>query len=84
VDIVLAAKEKAGFNENQVKSRIKSESRREVKITLCASKEDEGGVLITSKDGRTRFDNRFSALIKRNMDAMRLTVMKEVIENPTV
>ncbi len=36
----------------------------------------EGGVVVSSKDGRTRFDNSVTARMKRNQDAMRTVAAK--------
>lgn len=53
---------------------------RKVNLSLSDEKIDEGGVIVTSEDGRARFDNRFSARIRRNLDEMRLLAIKKITE----
>jgi V/A-type H+-transporting ATPase subunit E len=53
---------------------------RKVILSLSDEKIDEGGVIVTSEDGRARFDNRFSARIRRNQDEMRLLAIKKITE----
>lgn len=49
-----------------------------VQLSLSDQKLNEGGVVVISSDGRARFDNRFSARIRRNQDAMRVLAIKEL------
>jgi V/A-type H+/Na+-transporting ATPase subunit E len=51
-------------------------SGRRVKLSLSKETLAEGGVMLTSADGRTRFDNTFSARMKRYQDAMRMAAAK--------
>jgi len=52
------------------------------KIVLSLSDQilTEGGVVLETSDGKTRFDNRFSARIKRIENDMRLVAVRRVME----
>ncbi len=47
-----------------------------VRLTLSKNTLPEGGVMLESEDGRTRFDNRFSARLQRYDDAMRMVAAR--------
>jgi len=47
-----------------------------VQLTLSKNTLPEGGVILESADGRTRFDNSFSARSQRYDDAMRMVAAK--------
>lgn len=49
---------------------------RTVRITLAPEPLAEGGVVLLSSDGRTRFDNGLSARVRRYENAMRMKAMK--------
>jgi len=49
---------------------------RSCRLELDDATEEEGGVLVVSADGRMRFDNRFSARIRRKEQALRLAIIK--------
>lgn len=49
-----------------------------VEISFSKSPLDEGGVLVMTKDGRKRYDNSFSAQMRRHEDIMRLSILKNV------
>jgi vacuolar-type H+-ATPase subunit E/Vma4 len=49
---------------------------RTVRLALSTESLREGGAVLISADGRTRFDNGFSARLRRNQNAMRLEAMK--------
>ena len=51
---------------------------RKVALTLMDSQKDEGGVLVSSEDGRVTFDNRFSARLKRREPEIRRRVMEKL------
>jgi vacuolar-type H+-ATPase subunit E/Vma4 len=53
---------------------------RACRLALADGADEEGGVLVQSSDGRMRFDNRFSARIKRMEHRLRLEAMKAVFE----
>ena len=53
---------------------------RKINLMLSDEKIDQGGVIVTSMDGRVRFDNCFSARIRRNQDDMRLLAIKKITE----
>jgi vacuolar-type H+-ATPase subunit E/Vma4 len=50
--------------------------KRKVRLTLSGQTLGEGGVVMVSADGRTRFDNSFSARIRRYQSVLRMTAMK--------
>ena len=52
--------------------------KRKVHLLLSDQTLAEGGVVLESADGRTRFDNTFSARIRRFESAMRMAAMKMV------
>jgi vacuolar-type H+-ATPase subunit E/Vma4 len=54
---------------------------REVKFSISDQRLQEGGVILMSIDERIKYDNSFSARIKRIEDKMRLVVMKEVFHH---
>ncbi len=62
---------------NRIVKQLDQEGRK-VKLLLSDEKIDEGGVIVASQDGRARFDNRFSARIRRNLDEMRLLAIKKI------
>jgi len=47
-----------------------------VRLTLSKDTLPEGGVVLDTSDGRTRFDNSFSARLRRTQDAMRRAAVK--------
>jgi vacuolar-type H+-ATPase subunit E/Vma4 len=50
--------------------------KRKVRLVLSDQTLTDGGVVMVSGDGRTRFDNTFSARIRRYQGELRLTAMK--------
>ena len=52
--------------------------KRKVRLSLSDQTLAEGGVVLVSADGRTRFDNSFSARIRRYQDDLRMTAMKQL------
>ena len=64
---------------DRIEKQLDKEDRK-VNLLLSDEKIDEGGVIVTSEDGRARFDNRFSARIRRNQDEMRLLAIKKITE----
>lgn len=48
------------------------------KLTLSDKRLNDGGVILESVDGRTRFDNTFSARMKRFQDELRLMAIREI------
>jgi len=52
--------------------------KRKVSLSLSDQTLSEGGVVMVSADGRTRFDNSFSARIRRYQGELRMTAMKEI------
>lgn len=59
-------------------TRIKKETGRVLSVQVEKTGEPEGGVLILSADRRVRYDNRFSARIRRLEQQIRLDVMQRV------
>jgi vacuolar-type H+-ATPase subunit E/Vma4 len=47
-----------------------------VQFSLSGEALRDGGVVLVSEDGRTRFDNSFSARLRRAQDAMRFAAAK--------
>ena len=62
---------------DKIEKNIDKEDRK-VNLSLSDEKIDEGGVIVTTEDGRARFDNCFSARIHRNQDEMRLLAIKKI------
>lgn len=60
---------------DEVESQVKG-----LKLKLSDSDISEAGLVISTGDGRTRFDNRFSARIKRFQETIRLAIFKDIIE----
>jgi vacuolar-type H+-ATPase subunit E/Vma4 len=52
--------------------------KRKVSLSLSDQTLTEGGVVMVSADGRTRFDNSFSARIRRYQAELRMIAMKEL------
>jgi vacuolar-type H+-ATPase subunit E/Vma4 len=52
--------------------------KRKVRLSLSDQTLAEGGVVLVSADGRTRFDNSFSARIRRYQGDLRMTAMKQL------
>lgn len=50
------------------------------KLVLSEKGHEDGGVILESPDGRTRFDNTFSARMKRLQDELRLLAIREMDE----
>ena len=67
----------------KVLSQIEKEAheRHGIKVVLSLSDQmlSEEGVVLETSDGKTRFDNRFSARVKRIENDMRLMVVRKVI-----
>lgn len=64
-----------------ITEKVQKETGRTIAITVSPQTGRDGGVVVAAKNGRTRFDNRFSARIKRNLDVLRLKVVQAVFEN---
>jgi V/A-type H+-transporting ATPase subunit E len=64
---------------DRIEKQLENDGRK-VNLSLSDEKIDEGGIIVTSADGRARFDNRFSARIRRNQDEMRLLAIKKITE----
>ncbi len=60
---------------DDIESQVKN-----VQLKLSDTDISEPGIIIETADGRTRFDNRFSARIKRFQDAIRLATLKDILE----
>jgi vacuolar-type H+-ATPase subunit E/Vma4 len=71
VERTLLTKERLAALEKEA-----AKSGRVVRITLAPESLPEGGVVLLSSDGRTRFDNGFSARVRRYQNDMRMTAMK--------
>ncbi len=63
----------------EITDRISKNNNRRVSLKIDETPLKEGGVIAMSSDGRMRFDNSFTALLRRKEDEMRLTIMKEVL-----
>jgi vacuolar-type H+-ATPase subunit E/Vma4 len=62
-------------------ARIEKEAenrKRKVRLSLSDQTLAEGGVVMVSENGRTRFDNSFSARIRRYQGDLRMTAMKQL------
>ncbi|MBN2104012.1 hypothetical protein JW835_08245 [bacterium] len=57
----------------QMKKKIK------VTLTIMQDTLDDGGIVAVSKDGRMRYDNSFSAQIKRHEHDIRLMIVQDVL-----
>lgn len=57
---------------------IQKQNKHTVTISLSKNLLDEGGILVFTTDGRKRYDNSFSAQIRRHEDAMRLSILRNV------
>ncbi len=60
---------------NGIESQVKG-----LQLKLSDTDISEPGIIIETTDGRTRFDNRFSARIKRFQNAIRLATLREILE----
>lgn len=56
-------------------------AKRKVTLKVVDDLIHEGGVLAVSSDGRMRFDNRFSAQLRRIEDKLRLMIVKEIFKS---
>lgn len=63
----------------EIQQRIQQKTGRPVQLRLLEAALEDGGVIAFSKDERTRYDNSFSAQLKRKEDEIRLMVVKEVL-----
>ena len=66
---------------DELAGELKKLKQSDVTLRLSNIIHKEGGVVVVHADGRTRFDNRFSARIKRDENALRLKIMNTVFEN---
>jgi V/A-type H+-transporting ATPase subunit E len=76
--IIPGAAERPLLTKEKLSSMEKEAERRKRTVRLALSDQTlaEGGVMLISADGRTRFDNSFSARIRRFQNEMRMTAMK--------
>ena len=65
---------------SEIEKELASKKGKTVTLSLSDETLTEGGVVLVSSDGRTKFDNRFSTRMERMKDEMRLFAMKRVIE----
>jgi len=63
----------------EIQQRIQQKTGRPVQLRLLEAALEDGGVIAFSKNERTRYDNSFSAQLKRKEDEIRLMVVKEVL-----
>ncbi|MBN1781554.1 hypothetical protein JW948_10540 [bacterium] len=83
VKVVAGVPEKKLLDKNlleETMQKLKSAHGLNVEMILASETLNEGGVLVISGDGRTRYDNSFSAQLSRNEDETRLTIYKEVFQ----
>ena len=66
---------------SQIEKEAYEKYGRKVVLSLSNQILTEGGVVLETFDGKTRFDNRFSARIKRVENDMRLVAVRKVIGN---
>lgn len=66
---------------SEIEKELASKKGKTVTLSLSDETLTEGGVVLVSSDGRTKFDNRFSTRMERMKDEMRLFAMKRVIES---
>jgi vacuolar-type H+-ATPase subunit E/Vma4 len=78
IRVVPGAAERALLSKERLAAleRAAAQSGRTVRLSLAEETLAEGGVLLASSDGRTRFDNRFSARIRRYGSVMRMKAMR--------
>ena len=63
-----------------VQKKAAQNDQRTVQLKLHETVSDQSGVVLVSKDGRTRFDNRLSARIERMKEDLRLDAMKLIFK----
>ena len=63
-----------------IREKIEKATNREVSLSVGKDVIEEGGLVITSSDGRMHFDNRFSARMERTEIQMRLEIAKRMFE----
>jgi len=63
----------------EAEHRIQKGINRNIKLTIMKETLNDGGVLAVSIDGRTRYDNSFSAQVKRHEEEIRLTIVQDVL-----
>ncbi|NQT24744.1 hypothetical protein HQ585_05275 [candidate division KSB1 bacterium] len=81
VILVCGSKEAELLDDMTVKeilSQMEKETGRTIHAQIEKANEQDGGVLILSADRRIRFDNRFSARLRRMDQAIRLEAMQTV------
>jgi len=66
---------------SEIEKEMASKKGKTVTLSLSDETLTEGGVVLVSSDGRTKFDNRFSTRMERMKDEMRVFAMKRVIES---
>lgn len=66
---------------SEIEKELASKKGKTVTLSLSDETLTEGGVVLVSSDGRTKFDNRFSTRMERMKDEMRVFAMKRVIES---
>ena len=59
-----------------IEKKAAQHEKRTVQLKLHETLSEQSGVILISKDGRTRFDNRFTARIERMKETLRLEAMK--------
>jgi vacuolar-type H+-ATPase subunit E/Vma4 len=80
IRIIPGVAERSLLTKEKLSALEKEAERRKKKVRLALSDQTlpEGGVVLVSADGRTRFDNSFSARIRRFQNEMRMTAMKMI------
>lgn len=80
VQIVPGDVERKLLTETVLEEIVKLSGNSDLNLSLSKETLDESGVIIESQDGRTRYDNRFKAKLKRKNDTIRLTILKEIMD----
>jgi V/A-type H+-transporting ATPase subunit E len=78
IQLVPGAAERLLLTRDRLAAVEKEAEKRKRKVALVLSDQTltDGGVVLVSGDGRTRFDNTFSARIRRYQGELRMTAMK--------
>ena len=62
----------------EIEKSIQKQSGKNIHLMLSDTMISDGGVVLVSSNGRTRFDNTLSARMKRMQDEMRLMAIKRI------
>ncbi len=80
IEIIPGNIERKLLTDDELKKIVNESKKSDLKLALSKDTLEESGIIIESEDGRTRYDNRFEAKLKRNNDTIRLTILKEIMD----